>query len=194
MLQDEKLALEPALDSGIGEPKLDGSSGTESTAPDFEARGRIRNKKRRVSQLEPVRGSELHDSFSKHSHPGPSTSSTSSSPSPPRSTKKTRRRSDAEPDHTLRGRARDTRPIEEKRERERSRSRPPSRHRSESTSDSEGRVRRQRSLPNIYHADKGRRDSMAGEEEALDMAGTDTDTETEAKTETKIEDQKRFEK
>ena len=191
MLQDEKLASEPTLDSGIGKPKLDGSSGTESAVPDFEARGRIRNKKRRVSQLEPVRRSELHDSFSKQSHPlsrdhGHSTSSTSSSPSPLRSTKKTRRRSDAEPDHTLRGRARDTRPIEEKRERERSRSRPPSRHRSESESagDGEGRVRRQRSLPNIYHADKGRRDSMAGEEEVFDIAETETETE----------DQKRFEK
>jgi hypothetical protein len=182
MLQDEKPGSEPALDSGVGEPKLDGSSGTESVVPDFEARGRIRNKKRRASQLEPVHASELRGSFSKQSHPlnrdpDPSTSSTSSSPEPPRYTKKTRRRSDAEPDHTLRGRARDTRPIEEKRERERSRSRPPSRHRSESANDSEGRVRRQRSLPNIYHGDKRRRDSMAGEEEVLDKAETKTETE-----------------
>jgi len=184
MLQDEKLAPEPALDRVIKESKHDGSSGTESAVPDFETRGRIRNKKRRVSQLEPVHGNELHDSSSKHSRfldrgPDHLTSSTSSSPSPPPFTKKPRRRSDAEPDHTLRGRARDTRPIDEKRERERSRSRPPSRHRSESADDSKGRVRRQRSLPNIYHGDKGRRDSMAEEEEALDTAGTKAEAETE---------------
>lgn len=67
--------------------------------------------------------------------------------------KKNRRRSDAEPDHTLRGRARRSRsPIIEGEEREvRKRSQPPSRHRVRGEEDGdEGALRRQRSFPNLY--------------------------------------------
>jgi len=88
--------------------------------------------------------------------------------------KKTRRRSDAEPDHTFRGRARNrsgsrgrTRsPIlededacvesEEDMRRYRKRSAPPSRRRVDGT-DEAGELRRLRSYPNLYKQD--RRDS-----------------------------------
>jgi hypothetical protein len=85
--------------------------------------------------------------------------------------KKARRRSDAEPDHTFRGRARNrsrTRsPILEgegvgagsdgEMKRFRKRSQPPSRHGEEDR----GEVRRQRSFPNMYKEE--RRDSKAEE-------------------------------
>jgi hypothetical protein len=81
--------------------------------------------------------------------------------------KKTRRRSDAEPDHTFRGRARNrsrTRsPILEgediavgsdgEKRRYRKRSQPPSRHRVDGGGQSGSGIRRQRSYPNLYMED-----------------------------------------
>jgi len=96
--------------------------------------------------------------------------------------KKTRRRSDAEPDHTFRGRARNrsgsrgrTRsPIledeyaclesEEDVKRYRKRSAPPSRHRIDGA-DERGELRRLRSYPNLYKED--RRDSKGENEKEL---------------------------
>ena len=93
--------------------------------------------------------------------------------------RKTRRRSDAEPDHTFRGRARNrsgsrgrTRSLilededvcpesEEDVKRYRKRSAPPSRHRLDGADDG-GELRRLRSYPNLYKED--RRDSK-GENE-----------------------------
>jgi hypothetical protein len=169
MLEDKKLESTSTNDSLLQEQKHDRSSGTESTASDSEARGRIRNNKRRASQLEPVHPIERHDSFShrffSHLH-----SNSSSSPSPPRTTKKSRRRSDAELDHTLRGRGRkrtptpcdnrldNTNAIAEDQEagegRRRKRSQEPSRHVSRGTKDGDAGVRRQRSFPNLYNGDR----------------------------------------
>jgi hypothetical protein len=169
MLEDKKLESTSIDNSLLREQKHDRSCGTESTASDSEARGRIRNNKRRASQLEPVHAIERHDSFShrffSHLH-----SNSSTSPSPPRSAKKSRRRSDAELDHTLRGRARkrtptpcdnrqdDTNAIAEEEEvwegRGRKRSQEPSRHFSRSTKDGDTGVRRQRSFPNLYNGDR----------------------------------------
>jgi hypothetical protein len=146
---------------------------------DSEERGRL-NQRRQSSQHSPRRASSPsrgHDRRSasryrehhrKHHRP----SSPTSSVSPPTAVqKKTRRRSDAEPDHTFRGRARNrsrTRsPILEgadvavgsdgEERRYRKRSQPPSRHGDEGR----GEIRRQRSYPNLYKED--RRDSKAEE-------------------------------
>lgn len=134
----------------------------ELCAEPSEPRGRL--KRRRVPSHSPLRApspSRGHDrdSGSRHRHHYRKhhRASSSSSISPPPFAKKNRRRSDAEPDHTLRGRARNrsrsrnrTRsPIPEGDEGERShrkRSPPPSRHRSESAV----HARRRRSLPNLY--------------------------------------------
>lgn len=149
---------------------------------DAEERGRLK-RRRQSSQHSPRRasspsrghdrnsGSRYREHHRKHHRP----SSPTSSVSPPTSDqKKTRRRSDAEPDHTFRGRARNrsgsrgrTRsPIleaddacvesEDDVKRFRKRSAPPSRHRIDD-SDEGGEVRRQRSYPNLYKED--RRDS-----------------------------------
>lgn len=95
---------------------------------------------------------------------------------PPRPKRVDRRRSDAEPDHTLRGRARNRSrsrqrtgsPILEghsdkedegdDRRAYRKRSPPPSRHRSESAVE----ARRQRSLPNMYKQERGKARLVAG--------------------------------
>jgi hypothetical protein len=139
-----------------------------------------------VPNLKPRRSpspSRAHDrpSGSRHRHhhrnhhrdsSSPSLLSGSDSATPPRSAKKyRRRRSDAEPDHTFRGRARKFSRSrsriaegqgedqeEEYQEKRRKRSPPPSRHRSESAVD----ARRQRSLPNTY-GNKGKRGGDGGE-------------------------------
>jgi hypothetical protein len=158
--------------------------------PDAEERGRL--KRRRKSSHSPPRasspsrghdrnsGSRYREHHRKHHRP----SSPTSSVSPPTSAqKKTRRRSDAEPDHTFRGRARnrsgsrgrtrspileDDVAVESEKEVEvkrfRKRSAPPSRHRGEGAEEG-GDIRRQRSYPNLYKED--RRDSK-GEEADLD--------------------------
>ncbi|KAF2707323.1 hypothetical protein K504DRAFT_458757 [Pleomassaria siparia CBS 279.74] len=140
-----------------------------------EQRGRIRLKRRRKSSHSPIsrphRGFLLCDREQRDQnavHTSSSYSSLSASPDPTPILKKTRRRSDAEPDHTLRGRARkrsstrddekENRPIPEEDNEaiqhengKRKRSKPPSRHRSESGTNGEAVVRRQRSLPNLYN-------------------------------------------
>jgi hypothetical protein len=165
---------------------------TASTAPSIpkilvseaEAEERGRLSLRRQSQHSPRRasspsrghdrrsGSRYREHYRKHHHP----SSPTSSVSPPTFVqKKVRRRSDAEPDHTFRGRARNrsrTRsPIlegenvgagsEDEVKRFRKRSQPPSRHRVDGEGQGGSGIRRQRSYPNLYKED--RRDSM-GEE------------------------------
>jgi hypothetical protein len=144
------------------------------SVPDTEAeqRGRL-NQRRQSSQHSPRRasspsrghdrgsGSRYREHHRKHHRP----SSPTSSVSPPTSVqKKARRRSDAEPDHTFRGRARNrsrTRsPILEGEDvgagsdgemrRFRKRSQPPSRHGEEGR----GEVRRQRSFPNLYKEER----------------------------------------
>ncbi|KAF2125008.1 hypothetical protein P153DRAFT_360638 [Dothidotthia symphoricarpi CBS 119687] len=150
---------------------------------DLEAEERGRLKRRRKSSHSPRRASSPsrgHDRTSgsryrlhhrKHHRP----SSPSSSVSPPTiAQKKHRRRSDAELDHTFRGRVRNRGATLEEgvdedeaegREdiRERKRSAPPSRNREEGV-DGEG-MRRQRSYPNLYKEE--RRDSKITDEESL---------------------------
>lgn len=156
--------------------------------PDMESEERGRLKRRRQSSHSPRRasspsrghdrnsGSRYRQHHRKHHRP----SSPASSATPPGSTqKKTRRRSDAEPDHTFRGRPRKrsgsrgrTRsPIleddvaiesDDDERRFRKRSAPPSRHRVDDAGEG-GEVRRQRSYPNLYKED--RRDSKGGAEE-----------------------------
>ncbi|KAF2264070.1 hypothetical protein CC78DRAFT_254122 [Lojkania enalia] len=107
-------------------------------------------------------GSRYRHHYRKHRK-----SSSSPSISPP-SVKKNRRRSDAELDHTLRGRprkrsrSRTRSPLLEGDEalipeNHRKRSQPPSRHRSESAIGSVEGVRRQRSFPNIYREERVRK-------------------------------------
>ncbi|CAO2652909.1 Nn.00g023200.m01.CDS01 [Neocucurbitaria sp. VM-36] len=156
--------------------------------PEAEAEERGRLKRRRQTSHSPARapspsrghdrnsGSRYREHHRKHHRP----SSPSSSISPPTpAQKKTRRRSDAEPDHTFRGRARNrsgsrgrTRsPIfededacveEGQRKRFRKRSTPPSRPRND-VAQVGGEVRRQRSYPNLYKAE--RRDSKGDNRE-----------------------------
>jgi hypothetical protein len=171
---------------------------------DAEERGRLK-RRRQSSQHSPRRasspsrghdrnsGSRYREHHRKHHRP----SSPTSSVSPPTSAqKKTRRRSDAEPDHTFRGRARNrsgsrgrTRsPIlegedacvesEDDIRRFRKRSAPPSRHRVDG-SDEGGEVRRQRSYPNLYKED--RRDSKdEGEGKTREAGIADSTGEAEA--------------
>jgi hypothetical protein len=153
-----------------------------TTQPEGEERGRL--KRRRQSSLSPRRasspsrghdrrsGSRYREHHRKHHRP----SSPLSSISPPTTAqKKIRRRSDAEPDHTFRGRVRNrsgsrgrTRsPILEGDDDDqaiartfRRRSQPPSRHKAEEADNVEGaELRRQRSYHKLssYHTD--RRDS-----------------------------------
>ncbi|KAH7120753.1 hypothetical protein B0J11DRAFT_47297 [Dendryphion nanum] len=139
---------------------------------DETPRGRLKRRRnpshspRRASS--PSRGHD-RDSGSRHKNRHRRlhrASSSSRSVTPPLPVRKSRRRSDAEPDHTLRGRARlrspsrSRSPILEGEEGEmnrthRKRSPPPSRHRSESAV-GEG-ARRQRSLPNTYKKDLEKR-------------------------------------
>jgi hypothetical protein len=149
-----------------------------SAVPEPEERGRL--KRRRQSSLSPRRasspsrghdrtsGSRYQEHHRKHHRP----SSPPSSISPPTVTqKKTRRRSDAEPDHTFRGRVRNrsgsqrgTRsPISEGEDGDeeslrtvRRRSQPPSRHKIEEDDDESAELRRQRSYRKLH---KARRDS-----------------------------------
>lgn len=155
----------------------------------LEERGRL--KRRRMSSHSPRRASSPsrgHDRKSgsryrrhhrKHRRP----SSPLSSISPPTTEqKKSRRRSDAEPDHTFRGRARNRSgsrrqtksPIseiealgiesEEDRKKMRKRSQPRSRHRVDGPEDDDV-IRRQRSYPNLYKAE--RNDSQNGKQCAV---------------------------
>jgi hypothetical protein len=140
-----------------------------TAGPEGEERGRL--KRRRQTTLSPRRasspsrghdrnsGSRYREHHRKHHRP----SSPPSSISPPAATqKKQRRRSDAEPDHTFRGRVRNrsgsrgrTRsPILEGEDDEaanartlRRRSQPPSRHKMDAEADPSAELRRQRS----YH-------------------------------------------
>lgn len=150
---------------------------------DSEERGRL--KRRRMASHSPRRASSPSRGHERRSrsryrqhhrkHHRPCSTNCSISP-PPAGQKKTRRRSDAEPDHTLRGRVRNrsgsrgdaTSPIfenehpgvesEESSQRMRKRSQPPSRHRVDGEEDVD--MRRQRSYPNLYKAE--RRDSKGG--------------------------------
>lgn len=165
---------------------------------DAEAEERGRLKRRRLASHSPRRasspsrghdrnsGSRYRQHHRKHHRPSSDLSSTS----PPTSAqKKTRRRSDAEPDHTFRGRARNrsgsrrrTRsPIlehgnayedvfddDDERDRLRKRSAPPSRPRMDGTKQ-DAEVRRQRSYPNLYKEE--RRDSKAEDGHALAEVG-----------------------
>jgi hypothetical protein len=165
---------------GVG--SLQATSSHESlpiiTVSEPEERGRL--KRRRQSSLSPRRarspsrghdrtsGSRYREHHRKHHRP----SSPSSSISPPTvAQKKTRRRSDAEPDHTFRGRVRNrsgsqrgTRsPISEGEDDEaeslrtvRRRSQPPSRHKIDEEDDESAELRRQRSYRKLHEA---RRDS-----------------------------------
>ena len=154
--------------------------------PEGEGEERGRLKRRRHSSHSPCRatspsrghdrnsGSRYREHYRKHHRP----SSYTSSASPPTTTqniKTRRRRSDAEPDHTLRGRVRNrscskgehSGPIpeeeavmedsEEDVRRYRKRSAPPSRPRADGA-DEGAEIRRQRSYPNLYKVE--RRDSI----------------------------------
>ncbi|PSN63774.1 hypothetical protein BS50DRAFT_576396 [Corynespora cassiicola Philippines] len=151
------------------------------TDADEERRGRL--KRRRLSSHTPPRASSPsrgheRDSGSRHRHHYRKhrRRSSSDSVSPPPTFQKNRRRSDAEPDHTLRGRARN-RSGDKRRTRSpilegegfeeprgvRRRS-PPSRRRSDGELD--GGLRRQRSLPNMYKvgsAERGKGTQVDGE-------------------------------
>lgn len=151
------------LDDAVPRIHVDSAEMPPLHSDNSEERGRL--KRRRLSSHSPPRAtspSRGHDreSGSRHRHHyrkhRKQSSSASISPMPSRAPE-TRRRSDAEPDHTLRGRARNrsnsgTRsPLLEEDEQEvesshRKRSPPPSRHQSGSST----RARRRRSLPNLY--------------------------------------------
>ncbi|OAL47980.1 hypothetical protein IQ07DRAFT_109506 [Pyrenochaeta sp. DS3sAY3a] len=157
---------------------------------DTEERGRL--KRRRHSSHSPRRasspsrghdrtsGSRYRQHHRKHHRP----SSPSSSVSPPTSLqKKSRRRSDAEPDHTFRGRVRnrsgsrgrtespiledddDDRGAVDGGRKTRKRSAPPSRPRLNAKDESND-IRRQRSYPNLYIED--RRDSKGEDGERME--------------------------
>lgn len=168
----------------------------EDAAPDAQdvdtERGRL--KRRRMSSHSPPRApspSRGHDreSGSRHRHHHRkhhrASSEVSLTPPPPSAKKANRRRSDAEPDHTLRGRARNRSesrsrsPTIEGGERElgertvRKRSQPPSRHRIEEEEEDEGdvsAVRRQRSFPNLYKEGEGKGEAVGS------MEGVETET------------------
>ncbi|KAF2475702.1 uncharacterized protein BDR25DRAFT_300710 [Lindgomyces ingoldianus] len=168
--------LSPIFITSYGLLDIAPSTTTATPLDIFEERGR--HKRRRKSSHTPTRmrspspsrghyrdsGSRhrrLHDHYRKHHR---QSSSSSISISPPLSSRKIRRRSDAELDHTLRGRARKrsrTRsPIVENEEEaleprsHRKRSPPPSRHRPAGGRAEGSGVRRQRSLPNIYREER----------------------------------------
>ncbi|KAK7188292.1 hypothetical protein DPSP01_009089 [Paraphaeosphaeria sporulosa] len=143
----------------------------DSVHGDEAPRGRL--KRRRLSSHTPPRAASPsrghdRDSGSRHrhhyrKHKRASSSSSALIETPP-AAKKNRRRSDAEPDHTFRGRVRNRSesrsrsPIlegEEDRERERARgvrkrSQPPSRGREGGGEDVDNAIRRMRSYPNLY--------------------------------------------
>jgi hypothetical protein len=147
--------------------------------PDAEAEERGRLKRRRMSSHSPPRAaspSRGHDRDSgsrhRHHHRNHHRDSESASMTPPPSVqKKQRRRSDAELDHTFRGRARnrsgsrertgspifeDDDASEEEVRELRKRAQPPSRPRADGEAE-KGELRRRRSYPNLYI--KERRDS-----------------------------------
>ncbi|KAH7070914.1 hypothetical protein FB567DRAFT_211144 [Paraphoma chrysanthemicola] len=160
--------------------------------PEAEERGRL--KRRRLSSTSPRRasspsrghernsGSRYREHHRKHHRP----SSPASSVSPPTiKQKKLRRRSDAEPDHTFRGRARkrshsrgrtssplledDTTFIERLRTLRKKRSQPPSRHKIDEENDDDGAaLRRERSHHKLPST--GRRDSKGEDAERADGA------------------------
>lgn len=158
---------------------------------DAEERGRL--KRRRLSSHSPRRASSPsrgHDRcsgsrFRQHhrKHHRPSSPASSVSPSSLLQ-KKARRRSDAEPDHTFRGRARNRSgsrgknrsPIiedddigvesDEDFKRFRKRSAPPSRHRVDGAEEGED-IRRQRSYPNLYMEDRRHLEDDAARKEVL---------------------------
>lgn len=141
---------------------------------DTEAEERGRLKRRRMSSHSPPRAaspSRGHDRDSgsrhRHHHRHHHRESESASMTPPAASKKQRRRSDAEPDHTFRGRVRnrsgsrertgspifeDDDTSEEEVRGLRKRAPPPSRPRAEPEQD-ETELRRQRSYPNLYRKD-----------------------------------------
>ncbi|USP73473.1 hypothetical protein yc1106_00747 [Curvularia clavata] len=170
--------------------------------PDTDADERGRLKRRRQSShhsprraFSPSRGHD-RDSGSRYrehhrKHHRPSSPVSSVSPPTPEQ-KKTRRRSDAEPDHTFRGRAR-KRSIDRARTQSplvededvflesdddvktvRKRSQPPSRHRVDEA-DLATELRRQRSYPNLYKVD--RRDSKSENEKHVQGVGAVDSTE-----------------
>lgn len=140
--------------------------------PEAEERGRL--KRRRMSSHSPPRAtspSRGHERDSgsrhRHHHRHHRRDSESASMTPPAASKKQRRRSDAEPDHTFRGRVRNRSgsrertgsPIFEDDDASegevrvlRKRAQPPSRPRAEAE-DVEVELRRQRSYPNLYRKD-----------------------------------------
>ncbi|KAF2637441.1 hypothetical protein P280DRAFT_521124 [Massarina eburnea CBS 473.64] len=147
------------------------SSHPSSPIHDLPEAERGRLKRRRMSSHSPPRApspSRGHDRDSgsrhRHHHRKHHRADSSDSITPPRSITKNRRRSDAEPDHTLRGRARNRSqsrsqsPIcegEEMGAREaRRRDQPPSRGRNGSGEEDDGKMRRQRSLRNIYELER----------------------------------------
>ena len=150
-----------------------------SAETDAEERGRL--KRRRLSSHSPPRAaspSRGHDRDSgsrhRHHHRNHHRDSESASMTPPPTVqKRQRRRSDAEPDHTFRGRARnrsgrrertdspifeddhvseEANPSEAEVRELRKRAQPPSRPRAEAE-ENEGELRRQRSYPNLYRKD-----------------------------------------
>lgn len=164
--------------------------------PEHDAEERGRLKRRRPSSHSPRRasspsrghdrnsGSRYREHHRKHHRP----SSPASSISPPnQAQKKTRRRSDAEPDHTFRGRARNRSgsrkrtslpiledgdldgdvAVESEEERTpRKRSQPPSRPRAED--EKETMMRRGRSYPNLNQYGDVRKDSHGAQEHRPD--------------------------
>ncbi|KAJ4987915.1 hypothetical protein SVAN01_06645 [Stagonosporopsis vannaccii] len=140
---------------------------------DAEERGRL--KRRRMSSHSPARAaspSRGHERDSgsrhRHHHRHHHRDSESASMTPPAASKKQRRRSDAEPDHTFRGRVRnrsgsrertgspifeDDDTSEEEVRVLRKRAQPPSRPRAEAAEEDEVELRRQRSYPNLYRKD-----------------------------------------
>jgi hypothetical protein len=164
-----------------------GTGDTRLTMLESEAEQRGRLKRRRHPSASPRRASSPsrgHDcnSGSRHrehhrKHHRPASPVSSVSP-PTLAQKKTRRRSDAEPDHTFRGRVRNrsgsrgsTRSAiaegeddtEERLRTFRRRSQPPSRHKIEEEDIDNAELRRQWSYRTLYN--KGRRDSKGEDRE-----------------------------
>jgi hypothetical protein len=177
------ITIDPELLGTVGRSDSNSTQDSMSTAAQLEIEERGRLKRRRQSSLSPRRasspsrghdrtsGSRYREHHRKHHRP----SSPLSSISPPTSAqKKIRRRSDAEPDHTFRGRVRNrsgsrgrTRsPILEGEDDDqaiartfRRRSQPPSRHKAEAAADVEGaELRRQRSHHKLYNDNNSNRD------------------------------------
>jgi hypothetical protein len=176
-------------------PLPSNTAGADEATPvvlDSEVEQRGRLKRRRHSSASPRRasspsrghdrgsGSRYREHYRKHHRP----SSPVSSVSPPTvAQKQTRRRSDAEPDHTFRGRVRNrsgsrgsTRSVIEEGEYDsgerlrtfRRRSQPPSRHKIEEEDVASAELRRQWSYRSLYN--KGRRDSKGEDGQTMKPA------------------------